>query len=738
VDSRLLIIPQVIFSTLGRWFGLRRPRNGDRRIVPNPAPAPPAADDPKRRLADRWLRLGVSAALADEQEEATHCFVQAAHSDPSFARAWLYLGGIVGEPAQALAALRRAYRLAPDDLQIRTGLVWARYRLGLITKPLEQATSPLDKGVATPGFGLPSGFQRTATPALGSLQADALGWLQLGVSAAVNGSRIYARYCFAKAAALPVSERRLEEVLTRRRSWLYLAGVCGQPEQTLALLEQVLHDEPDNVEALSGVRWAAGRLGLSSYQWRGGWPPDTRLGTDPLLKGPVGEGVSGLGWLIVGNCEQLAGQSCYNKGNKTTGERKQMIVIVGGGLAGLTCAKVLRERGRAVLLLEASDGVGGRVRSDVVAGFTLDRGFQVYFTAYPAGKRHLDYAALDFRTFDPAGIVVEAGKRSRLGDPLRAPQYLFETLTSPYATLGDRLRLVKLVGGLLRESTETTNQRHDNETTYGYLKRYGFSARFIHSFIQPFVGGQTLNRQLTTAARVFRFDFKMLAQGRTVVPAKGIGAISEQLASHSPGCIRLNTSVAGLLREGGRVVGVQTAGGEQIAAEAVVVATESPIAAHLTGLELPTAGLVSTCVYFASPRSLHPEKAILLNANGDLFINNLIQISNVAPEYAPAGQHLLSCSIIALPELSDEQIVARAREDLARIFGSAANEVRPLRVIRIPFGQFAQPPGQQSSLPANYTGTPGLYLAGEYTSFASINGAISSGERAARAVITKV
>src|SRR3712207_8380541 len=102
------------------------------------------------------------------------------------------------------------------------------------------------------------------------------------------------------------------------------------------------------------------------------------------------------------------------------------VIIVGAGLAGLTCAKVLRERGAEVVVFEASDGVGGRVRTDASDGFLLDRGFQVYFTSYPVSKRHLDHAKLDFRSFDP-GAIIHRGREKRSEEhtsELQSRQYL--------------------------------------------------------------------------------------------------------------------------------------------------------------------------------------------------------------------------------------------------------------------------------------------------------------------------
>jgi len=119
-------------------------------------------------------------------------------------------------------------------------------------------------------------------------------------------------------------------------------------------------------------------------------------------------------------------------------------IVIGAGLAGLTCAKVLSEHGTEVVVFEASDGVGGRVQTDEKKGFLLDRGFQVYFTSYPASRWHLDYAKLDLREFDPGAIVCRDGDKSVLSYPLRDPKALVPTLLSDVVTLPDKLRTLKL------------------------------------------------------------------------------------------------------------------------------------------------------------------------------------------------------------------------------------------------------------------------------------------------------
>jgi hypothetical protein len=410
------------------------------------------------------------------------------------------------------------------------------------------------------------------------------------------------------------------------------------------------------------------------------------------------------------------------------------VVVIGAGLAGLTCAKVLSERGAEVAVFEASGGVGGRVRTDEKDGFLLDRGFQVYFTAYPVARRHLDHAKLDLRDFDPGAIVCRDGGKSVLSDPLRDPKALVPTLISDAATLPDKLRTAKLAAKVLPGGATTASEEDGgtDTSTLEYLRASGLSERYINSFYRPFYGGVSLSRTLYTSARVFRFTLRMLATGRTAVPARGMGEIPLQLVAHLPEeVVHLDNPVDSLLREGNRVVGVRAAGVEH-EADVVVVATEAPVAGKLTGEKVPEESVGEVCLYYETD-GLGSGKKIMLNAEDGAFVNNAVEISNVSERYAPLGRHLLCAVALGGLDLPDAELYRRGIEDVSRWYPEASFE--PLALCRIPYGQFAQPPNVHKKLPKNRTDTPGLVLAGEYTEDSSINGSMLSGEKAAEEVM---
>lgn len=420
------------------------------------------------------------------------------------------------------------------------------------------------------------------------------------------------------------------------------------------------------------------------------------------------------------------------------------IIIIGAGLAGLACARLLAQQGREVMLLEASDGVGGRVRSDAVNGYILDRGFQVLFDSYPAVQRNLDLQALQLQRFDPGALIADNGRHYVLTDPLRDrdPGALLRATLTLAATPLDKLRVLQLALSLRGQSIDELLAGSDT-TTLDYLRAKGFSERIIDNFFRPFYGGIFLDRSLQTSAKCFKFDFKMLSEGSACVPNGGMGRISAQLAAPlvDSGCIRLQSRVVALQREGGRVVGVRLDSGEELRGDAVVIATTAPEATKLSGLPTPSGAQQTVALYFYGAVPLYTSKKIILNASPEAFINNAQLITNIAPSYAPEGRHLLSAVVLGVPPLSDEELFARAFADLRLMFAGnrralrALNGYAPLRLYRIPYAQFSQLPGIHPGLPDNRTDQPGLYFAAEFTEASSINAAIISGEKCAAALV---
>lgn len=399
------------------------------------------------------------------------------------------------------------------------------------------------------------------------------------------------------------------------------------------------------------------------------------------------------------------------------------VIVIGAGLAGLACALRLQERGISCQLLEASDRAGGRVQTDVVDGFRLDRGFQVLLTAYPVTQRVVDYEALNLGAFAAGAVVRRRGRFYRFVDPVRNPADALPALLANVGSTLDKARILKLRSRVCGPALEEVLQ-HPEVRTIDRLKELGFSARMTDHFFRPFLGGIFLERELTTSSRKFEFVFRMFSLGKAALPANGMGAIPGQLAE------RLGP---GVLRTGARVKSceadvVELESGERIRAQKVVIATEEPEAKRLLRGSAAAAQAAVTCVYYAAERSPVDGPWLVLNGDGTGPINNLCVPTEVQRSYGPEGKALVSVTVLGTG--ADESAV---RAQLVEWHGAEAESWRHLRTYEVREALPLQEPPALFSIEKVTKASDRMFLCGDYMGIASIEGAIASGLRAAEA-----
>lgn len=403
------------------------------------------------------------------------------------------------------------------------------------------------------------------------------------------------------------------------------------------------------------------------------------------------------------------------------------VLIVGAGLSGLACARRLAQAGVSFQILEAADGPGGRIRTDTVDGFRHDRGFQVLLTAYPEAQAVLDYEALRLHAFAPGALVRYHGRFYQLGDPWRDPGSLWPSLLAPVPSWGDYWRLRRLRKEVLRRSVDEIFSAPET-TVQAALRGRGFSRRLIDYFFRPWIGGAMLDTTLSGSSRMFEFLFRMFALGDAAVPAGGMEAIPAQMAAALPaGALRLETPVEAV--EQGAV---RLAGGERLTAKAVVVATEGSEAVRLLGAGREIAWRSVWCLYFAAREAPLDEPLLVLGGGGRGPITNLAVMSNVAPGYAPEGQHLVSVSVVGYDQREPGSLISAVRAQARRWFGLVAEEWHLVRHYRI---EHALPVLQPLAHSVAAEAAPGIYACGDWRSTPSINGALESGRHAAEAVL---
>ncbi|QNH62380.1 protoporphyrinogen/coproporphyrinogen oxidase [Hymenobacter sediminicola] len=410
------------------------------------------------------------------------------------------------------------------------------------------------------------------------------------------------------------------------------------------------------------------------------------------------------------------------------------IVIIGAGMAGLTCANYLHRAGRAVVVLEAAEAVGGRVRTDVTPdGFRLDHGFQILLTKYPEVQRLLDYGALNLKAFQSGAVIrLASGQETTLRNPLRQPAAALSAAVSPIGSLPDKLRIASLAQHVSRRGSEELLARPSTDTLT-FLRRYGWSEHIIDSFFRPFFGGVFLDRGLSTGSNFFEFVYQQFIEGEAAVPALGMQQIPEQLAQRLPaGTVRLNTPAEAV--EG---TTVRLRGGETLEAAAIVVATDGNTTArllpHLPQLHA-TAWRRTTCTYFSAPSSPGRQDRLLrLNAMPGQLAHNVSFPSDVAPDYAPEGRTLVSVSTHGEHGLPETTLTALLRAELMLWFGEEVARWQHLRTYDLPHALPVYPGGQPPCQELRLTST--LYRCGDYTAYPSLNAAMATGREVAEMLL---
>ena len=408
------------------------------------------------------------------------------------------------------------------------------------------------------------------------------------------------------------------------------------------------------------------------------------------------------------------------------------VVVVGAGLAGLAAARHLTRHGVEVTILEASDGVGGRVRTDLVDGFRFDRGFQLYNPAYPEGARVLDHEALDMRPFIAGARIVtnRNGRRrvDRVADPRREPSWLVPSLI---ARIGSPVSTARFGGYAVSRAVRSVAslQSDPDVTTEEALRRAGADRTLMERLLRPFLSGVFLDPELTTSRRFLDVVLKSFVRGTPGVPALGMARIPEQLATGLD--VRLGHRVASISARA-----VDVVGGDAHRADAVIVATDPTTAAGLIPeIHAPAARSVTTWYYrpTGAREDLADGQAVLIldgDRRGPLV--NTVVLTHAAPEYAPAGAALVSASVLGVRDTpADEKA---AREHLSWLYGVPTDDWELLAAYPIPYALPAMPVPFELQRPVRTAG--GIYVAGDHRDTSSIQGALVSGRRAAHAVLT--
>ncbi|WP_299051497.1 FAD-dependent oxidoreductase [uncultured Polaribacter sp.] len=402
------------------------------------------------------------------------------------------------------------------------------------------------------------------------------------------------------------------------------------------------------------------------------------------------------------------------------------IHIIGSGVSGLVAAQVLENFGYHPTIIEASNTVGGRVKSDIVDGYVLDHGFQVLLSEYPAAQKYLDFKALDLQKLVPGALIFKDGKKQKIGDPLRDLSLLFPTIFANIGSIGDKLKILKLNTTLKNKKLQDIFDAQEI-TTIQYLKNYGFSDNIIANFFKPFFSGIFLEPNLQTSSRMFEFVYKMFGKGYAVIPENGIQAISNQLKN------KLNQTTFNFNSPVKRVKNnaIILENEKEIKSHFTIVATEaSPLISNLKNQE--TTWKSCDSLYFEISQKTFTSAIIGLIADKSALINNIFYTTSI--QKSPnQNKNVLSVTVVKEHQLTVNELIKKVQEELEQYCNISKAKFIKRYQIKKALPKLSNLQYEISSTETQLTTS--IFLAGDQLLNSSLNAAMISGERAAMGVI---
>lgn len=403
------------------------------------------------------------------------------------------------------------------------------------------------------------------------------------------------------------------------------------------------------------------------------------------------------------------------------------VIVIGAGLAGLTCATALHRRGIPVRVLDQDTAPGGRVQTDVVDGFRCDRGFQLINPAYPMVKEFLDVPALELVAFGTGVLVrTESGLTPLHLNPAAAVSAIRQGLASPAAVA----RFAAWATPGITSPAALPN--HPDTSLARSLDTAKITGTFRDSVLEPFLAGVLADNSMSESANFTKYLVGMFVKGKPSVPAHGMGAVPAQLATALGDAIQLNTSVERIdyTTDGATV---HTTDGP-ITGQKVVLATGSAAAHDLTQRSIVPHKSLCTW-WFTTPQAPHSHTFLAVDGTASAGpITNTAVVSNVAPSYAPAGHHLIQATSVIDHVDATPAALPEVKKHLERIYGCDTSQWQLVTQhhIRHALPQLKAP----WRLRNTYRTSHAEWVIGDYTTAGSIQHAMSSGAQAALDIST--
>lgn len=409
---------------------------------------------------------------------------------------------------------------------------------------------------------------------------------------------------------------------------------------------------------------------------------------------------------------------------------KPTITIIGAGISGLTAAVYLHQKGYKIQILEASDRAGGRIKTDLINGFRLDRGFQVLLTEYPETKALLNYKKLNLKRFLPGATVLYDAGQFEIADPFRRPAATFATIFAPVGSLKDKINTFFLKNKLVKISIHNIFKQPEIETI-SQLRNYGFSQKMIDRFYKPFFSGIFLENDLKTSSTMFDFVMKMFSEGDAAIPELGMEEIPKQLLSMLPeNSIQYNVKVTAI--ENNKII---CENAPTLKADKIIIATEAIGLASNYILKTKQNFHQVTNVYFEAKIAPTQKAVVILKASTHKkWVNNLTVMSNISNKYAPTGKVLISISYNGIPAIDDATLAENMKTELKKWYGNQVDDWKMLKTYRINYALPNQEKVANEVSNSEIKIGENLFICGDHLMNGSINAAMKSGRLTAELI----
>lgn len=403
-------------------------------------------------------------------------------------------------------------------------------------------------------------------------------------------------------------------------------------------------------------------------------------------------------------------------------------IVIGGGYTGLSTAYYLQKFGLNVKLFDLSARIGGRAKTDIVDGFTLDRGTHFYHHSTTELSKIIDLNSLELKNTYPGYLFRYQNNFLLYSNPMLKTSDVLPTLFAKNTSFKDKMRLFGF-NIKLKTTSYSKIVKQKDISTYQYFKNNGFSKQTIDTIIRPVMASTIFDRNLQSSSKISLLYLKSLFNDHVALPKNGIGNISEMIAKKlQPASICLKSKVKKITQDG-----VEFTNGNVLKAKAIILATNAIDAKVIyPNCNVNTESTHVSTIYFESDKAPIAKPIMLLNANSEGIISHLFVPTTLHPAYAPKGKHLIAVNIVKEHDFDDEELIEKVLIELTDWFGLQVKDWNHIKTYHIKYAMPFKPILDDVKFTLHVQDN--IFYAGDALSIGSMETALRSGRETANLV----